>query len=302
MSEAGVIFDIQRSSLHDGPGIRTTVFLKGCPLECAWCHNPEAVSPSPQLFFFAERCRLCGACARVCPNGVHRIADGVHAIDYARCELCGACVEACTTRSLKIVGTKKSVDEIMAVVMADLDFYRNSGGGITLSGGEPLIQFSFALELLRRSRALSVHTCVETSGYVSSARFAEALPYIDLLLFDYKATNDEEHRRHTGVSRRLILDNLGLAYRAGVSITLRCPIIPGVNDNDEHFIGIRFLDTCYPLLRGIELLPYHAMGNSKRPAIGAPVTFPDLGTTPPEVAESWLRRLRELGCAKATLG
>lgn len=302
MSEEGVIFDIQRSSFHDGPGIRTTVFLKGCPLECAWCHNPEAVAPARQLFFFAERCRLCGACARVCPNGVHRIADGVHAIDYARCALCGACVEACTQRSLKIVGTTKGVDDIMAVVMADMDFYRNSGGGVTLSGGEPLLQFSFALKLLRRCRAQGVHTCVETSGYVSSGRFAKALPYIDLLLFDYKATSEAEHRRFTGVSNNLILYNLDLASRAGTAITLRCPIIPGVNDNDDHFLGIRFLDTRYPLLRGIELLPYHAMGNNKRPAIGAPVTFPDLGTTPPDVAQGWLRRLRELGCTKATLG
>jgi len=302
LSEKAIIFDIQRGSLHDGPGIRTTIFFKGCPLNCLWCHNPEAFAAERQLFFYPDKCCLCGNCIKVCANGVHQINHGKHTIDYTRCMLCGKCVEACNSSALKIIGTEMTVDEVMLEVMADLDFYKNSGGGITLSGGEPMFQFAFSMELLKQCRKNNVHTCIETSGYAPSAEFEQILPYVDVLLFDYKVTGSNDYLKYTGVHHNLILKNLDLAYKSGSSIILRCPVIPGINDNDQHFKGICALDKKYPDLIGIEILPYHTLGNSKRISIGIDETLTNLGTTPPDVSDLWLEKLKKLGCEKVKLG
>jgi glycyl-radical enzyme activating protein len=302
VSEKGIIFDIQRASFNDGPGIRTTVFLKGCPLSCAWCHNPESEADSRQLFFYFDKCTFCGACAALCPGNVHSLVNGTHIIDYDKCTFCGKCVEECNYKALKIVGKYMSVDEVMIEIMADFDFYTNSGGGITLSGGEPLIQFTFAMELLKICRKMNVNTCVETSGYISSTLFRQVIPYVDILLYDYKITGSEEHKNYTGVSNEMILENLDLAYRTGIPIILRCPIIPGINDNERHFKGIRDLDKKYPFLKGIELLPYHALGNSKRTSIGIEKTLPDLKTVTTKTTDEWLKQMKNLGCEKARIG
>jgi pyruvate formate lyase activating enzyme len=190
----------------------------------------------------------------------------------------------------------------MCEVTADIDFYNNSGGGVTLSGGEPLQHFSFSMELLQRCRELGVSTCVETSGYVSEVHFREILPLIDILLFDYKISGSDEHRKYTGVPNESILSNLDIAYHAGIPIILRCPVIPGINDTEQHFRDIRALDEKYPNLKGIELLPYHDTGNHKRTSIGNEMTLPGLNTTPPEVSGEWLKQLKKLGCEKATIG
>ena len=302
MSEKGIVFDIQRASLHDGPGIRTTVFLKGCPLECLWCHNPEAVSSNRQLFFHFDKCTLCGDCAIVCEKDVHHILDGKHTIDYDKCTFCGKCVGACNSSVLKIVGKEMSIDEVMLEVKADFDFYTNSGGGMTLSGGEPMLQFTFSMELLRRCKMMGINTCVETSGFVSEVHFREILPFVDILLFDYKVTGSDQHRKYTGVPNESILSNLDLAYHEGIPIILRCPVVPGINDTEQHFRLISALNEKYPNLKGIELLPYHDVGNNKRTSIGTDRTLADLNTTLPEVSDYWLSQLKKLGCVKAKIG
>ena len=302
MSETAIVFDIQRASLHDGPGIRTTIFLKGCPLDCLWCHNPEAIAPKRQLFFHFDKCTLCGDCERVCEDDVHHLTDGKHTIDYDKCTLCGKCVEACNSNALKITGSVISVDDAIREIMADVDFYANSGGGMTLSGGEPLAQFTFSMELLKRCRAMGVNTCVETSGFVASAQFKKFLPLVDIFLFDYKLTSSEEHSKFTGVPNNRILENLDVAYQQGIPIILRCIIVPGINDTKAHFEGICDLNAKYPNLKGIEILPYHTMGNNKRKSIGIDETLSDLETVSPELSDRWILQLRELGCTKAIIG
>lgn len=302
MSERAIVFDIQRASLHDGPGIRTTIFLKGCPLNCLWCHNPEAIASKRQLFLHFDKCTQCGDCEKVCENDVHHFIDGKHTIDYDKCTFCGKCVEACNFNALKIIGNEMSVDEVMREIMADVDFYNNSGGGMTLSGGEPLLQLDFSMELLQRSREMGVKTCVETSGFIANEQFRKVLPWVDIFLFDYKVTGSEEHRKYTGVPNERIDENLDFAYQYGVPIILRCIIVPGINDNETHFRAISDLNEKYPDLLGIEILPYHTMGNSKRTSIGIGETLSHLETVPPEMAEEWIARLKQMGCRKAKIG
>jgi glycyl-radical enzyme activating protein len=302
VSERGIVSDIQRASLRDGPGIRTTIFLKGCPLRCLWCHNPEAISPRPQLFFSADRCVHCGVCEGSCAKDVHHVQDKAHAIDFDKCDLCAQCVDECNASGLRIVGKEMSAADVMREVLADLDFYQNSGGGVTLSGGEPLFQYAFSREILMRSKQMKVHTCVETSGFILPKKFEEVLPNVDLLLFDYKATRDEDHRAFTGVSNQLILTNLDTAYQQGKAIILRCPIIPGLNDTANHFAGIRALDERYPRLRGIELMPYHDFGNSKRSSVGLAETAETLRVPTETEPGQWRQALQDLGCEKVRIG
>ena len=301
-SRKAIITDIHRSSLHDGPGIRTTVFFKGCPLQCLWCHNPEAQAHSPELFCYFDKCIHCGSCVRVCKNKVHQFTNGAHSIHFHLCTLCGNCVKECNSGCLKIEGIEMSVDDIMTEVITDIDFYANSNGGITLSGGEPLLDVCFVIELLERCRDEGINRCVETSGFLPSDQFMQVLPLIDTLLFDYKITGSVIHQQYTGVTDELILANLDAAYHFGVPVILRCPIIPGINDTDEHFKGIRRLDEKYPHLKGIELLPYHSMGNSKRTSIGIKPTLSDLKSATPNLSEKWLEQLRQLKCEKVKIG
>lgn len=301
MSLIANVFDIQRSSVYDGPGIRTTVFFKGCPLHCTWCHNPESQTFAPQLFYYYDKCTTCGKCVLACNRNVHRIENDIHSINYDACQLCGKCIEACNSGALKTSGYAMNINEIMDIVLADKDFYEKSNGGITLSGGEPLMQFDFALELLKTCHKNGVNTCIETSGYISPDKFLQVLEHTDFLLFDYKITNALEHRKYTGVSNDRILDNLDVAYNFGTPVILRCPIIPGINDNDEHFHGISVLDKKYPNLMAIELLPYHSAGNNKRISIGGEETLTDLKTTSQELAAQWLQKLKDLNCTKAKL-
>jgi pyruvate formate lyase activating enzyme len=301
-SASGIVFDIQRASLHDGPGIRTTVFLKGCPLRCVWCHNPEANKLKPQLFFNSGKCIACGACVRACQHQVHRIDAGIHIVDYEKCSASGDCVRACDQQALKITGQQMSVSDVMEEVLADLAFYEQSGGGLTISGGEPLMQFSFTLDLVKAAKKEGVHICVETSGFCAQERFEEILPYVDLFLFDYKVTGSEAHQSYTGVSSEQILSNLDYLYQHHASIILRCPMIPEINATKIHFEAISELGAKYPKLAGVEILPYHDMGNSKRASIGVPMTLVGLKSTPPETTSEWLNELRKFGCDKAQIG
>jgi len=297
-----LVFDIQRGALHDGPGIRTVVFVKGCPLNCQWCHNPEARSFEAQLFWYADRCVHCGACVEACQYDVHILQDGIHSVDFNRCVLSAECVDVCQHDALKIIGAETSVLEILNEVLPDQAYYDNSGGGITLSGGEPMSHLEFILELLTQCKEHGVHTCIQTAGSVAQERFEKVLPLVDHFLFDYKLSDPDDHKRFTGVSNELILENLAYLYKNGATITLRCPIIPGVNDTQEHLLAIHELSLDYPDLVGIELLPYHDMGKSKAESIGLDIPFEELKTTPKEKSENWLNILRTLGTEKAVMG
>lgn len=277
----GRVFDIQRFSLHDGPAIRTTVFLKGCPLRCLWCHNPEGISASPEISFLPEKCMACEECARACPNSAHRLktsaGDSVvtHHYDRHACQVCGRCTETCDAGALEFVGRLMSVDDVMKVVNLDRAFYARSGG-LTISGGEPLAQLDFTLALLRAAREQGIHRCVETSGFAGWERLRQLLPLVDLFLFDCKETDPETHKRFTGQSNSIILENLRALHAAGAKIQLQCPVVPAFNDREDHFAGVAALARSLPNLEGVRLLPYHPLGESKlhrfglRPAANLP--------------------------------
>jgi pyruvate formate lyase activating enzyme len=297
-----LVFDIQRGAMHDGPGIRTVVFLKGCPLNCQWCHNPEARSFEAQLFWYSDRCVHCGACAEACQYGVHIFENGIHSLEFDRCVLSAECIQVCQHDALKIIGTETSILEILEEVLPDQAYYDKTGGGITLTGGEPMSHPEFVVELLRQCKQLGIHTCIETAGSVSRERFERVLPLVDHFLFDYKLSDPIDHKRYTGVTNELILENLDYLYHSGATITLRCPIIPGINDTSEHFQAIHALSITYPNLAGIELLPYHDMGKSKAQSVGLDIPLEHLKTTPKEVSEKWRTTLESLGTEKVVIG
>lgn len=296
-STVGRIFDIQRFSIHDGPGIRTTVFMKGCPLRCVWCHNPEGISGEPLLSFLPNKCIGCGYCLRVCPEGAHRLDnDGTHVIDRARCTVCGKCTEECYAGALELVGREATVQEVLDEVLRDKPFYETSGGGMTLSGGEPLTQLEFTAALLEGGQRSDLHCAVETCGHVDFARFERILPDTDLFLYDIKETDPERHVEYTGVDNARILQNLRKLHDRGAAVLVRLPIIPGLNDRDDHFRALAKLAESLPGLEGFEVLPYHRLGTSKLERFG--IEDDPLGDVEPpekETVAGWVERLGELG-------
>lgn len=294
----GFIFDIQRFSLHDGPGIRTTVFFKGCPLSCIWCHNPEAIKMVPQLGYKKEKCTGCMACVHVCANAVHDMIRGVHMLDFSQCKCSGNCVEACAFGALRQIGREMTLEEITDEVVKDRQYYENSGGGITLSGGEPMLQFPFAMELLKISRELGIHTCIETSGYANTKNFGKILPLVDLFLFDYKATGEDYHKEFTGVGQEVILSNLDFLCRNGARIVLRCPLIPGINDRTEHMQAISQLSRKYERIEDVEILSYHDYAIGKWEEIGKEYLLKGMPSASREEKINWKNVLLEIGCAK----
>ena len=292
----GHIFDIQRFSLHDGPGIRTTVFLQGCPLRCAWCHNPEGLIPRPLLSYLRDRCTSCGQCSMACPHNVHSFQSGEHLLHRVRCNGCGTCVRACGQGALELVGRSTTVGEIIDEVLKDEMFYRNSGGGITISGGEPTAQVAFLEALLKAAAEHQIHRALETCGHAPWDQLDRIRPLVDLFLFDLKHTDSERHLELTGQRNELILSNLRQLHDAGAIIALRLPIVPNLNDGDDHFSGVARLLRDLPRIDQVELMPFHPMGESKRERFGlepSPVSsLPPVGR---EAIDGWIRRLAQLG-------
>jgi pyruvate formate lyase activating enzyme len=293
----GRIFDIQRFSIHDGPGIRTTVFLKGCPLRCLWCGNPESIPPEPSLSYLADKCIGCGECVKVCrPGAVSLSSAGKAAVNRQLCTRCGDCAGHCDPKALEMVGRTTTAEDVLAIVLRDHAYYEASGGGLTLSGGEPLLQPDFAEALLNAAKVEGLHCCVETSGYGPWDAVDRLRPLVDVWLYDCKETDPHLHAKFTGVWNSQILENLQRLHDAGAKIVLRCPMIPQHNARVEHLEGIVALARKLPKLQGVELLPYYDLWRAKLKRFGLTTAFP-ASVQPPERAtvDSWNDYLRNRG-------
>jgi pyruvate formate lyase activating enzyme len=292
MSERGIIFDIQKFSIHDGPGIRTTVFLKGCPLRCRWCHNPESQKRKPEISFDAERCISCGWCFANCPQSAHVMQDGRHVLLRDRCTRCGICARKCYARAIEVIGREVSVEEVIADVLRDRPFYETSGGGMTLSGGEPMLQFEFTAALLRAAKDEGLHTCLDTCGYAPIGQFLSLLDDVDLFLYDIKDTDADRHLQMTGVPLTPILDNLRRIDAAGGRIVLRCPLIPGINTDLAHLHSLADIAESLAHVVEVTLHPYHPLGKSKAERIGAAWFMQDSGYANKADIDAWLAEIR----------
>ena len=297
----GLVFDIKKFAIHDGPGIRTTVFLKGCPLHCLWCHNPESQRPGPEISFLPDRCIGCGYCFKACPHKLHSMHDGKHVMSREDCEACGRCTEQCYAEALELTGREMTVEDALTEVLKDRPFYDNSGGGMTVSGGEPLNQFAFTAALLAAAKEESLHTCLDTSGYAAYEKLAALIPLVDIFLYDIKETSDELHRELTGVPNTTGIENLGRLYQDGAAIRLRLPLVPGLNDRPEHLQACGKLAQSMPRLEGVDIMPYHRLGTSKNERMGYPQVekLQGVQSPPDDVIDSWLTLLHAAGAPQA---
>jgi pyruvate formate lyase activating enzyme len=292
VSVRGTVFNIQRCSVHDGPGIRTTVFLKGCSLSCAWCHNPESRDPRPELALDLDRCIGCEACREACPNAVDGQLPG---LDRSRCERCGACVEACPSSARTMIGNHWGVDELASEVEKDRPFFDRSGGGVTFSGGEPLAQADFLLGCLEACRARGMHTAVDTTGFTEPATVVAVSELTDLFLYDLKLVDPVRHRRHTGVDNAGILTNLRLLSSRGARIWVRLPLIPDVNDDDDNIDATARVVESLPGTHAVHVLPYHDTAAGKLGRLGAVGGNSPLSTPAPQRVAAVADRLRVRG-------
>lgn len=292
----GVVFNIQAYSIHDGPGIRTVVFLKGCPLSCRWCCNPESISGKPELSFRQTLCNGCAQCIEACPQKALSLEEGTNSlkIDRHLCDSCGACVPACPRQALTIYGQRTTVRQVVDEVLKDAPFYRRSGGGVTISGGEPLKQPEFLLGILKACRQAGLHTAIETSGYCSPGVISRVLGQIDLVMFDLKVMDAEQHLALTGKKNRLILNNARLLAKAGCAVQPRMPLVPGVNDSVDNLSMLAsFIHSIgWP---SIELMPYHQFGKGKYATLGKPYRMDDVPSAKPEDVEKVTKLLKKHG-------
>lgn len=290
----GTIFDIKRYAIHDGPGIRTTVFLKGCPLTCRWCHNPESQSPEPELLIRANRCTRCGACVEVCPHGAIRL-EASSMTDRTRCDRCGRCAEVCFSGVRELVGREISLAELLREIERDTPFHDASGGGVTFSGGEPLFQAAFLAAALRACREREIHTVVDTCGYAPWEAFDGLQQDVQLFLYDLKLLDEARHRHATGASNAPILRNLRALSERDAQIIVRMPLIPGVNDDVENMQQLGAFIASLPRRYPVELLGYHDIAGAKYAALGREYSLANVPAPTPEALERACRTLTAFG-------
>jgi len=297
--DKGLIFNIQGCSLHDGPGIRTTVFMKGCSLRCEWCSNPESINPYPEIMLFDMRCIKCGKCVAACPRGAITIVDGDRIINWERCDQCLKCAEVCPTQAIERVGRYISQEELLKEIEKDKLFYKHSGGGVTFSGGEPLVQWEFLLGVLKKCKERGIHTALDTTLNIHWNILEKVLPYVDLVLCDVKHLNSEQHKNKTGVSNRLILENvrkMNPKYRCW----LRVPIIPGYNDSNEYMKKLgEFAATLR--VEKITLFPFHGLGEKKYESLGKVYSFRGVSAPKKEKMKEYQKTLQASG-VEVTIG
>ena len=275
----GIVFDIQNYAIYDGPGIRTIIFLKGCPLKCEWCQNPESQKLSPEMSYFKEKCQLCEICVKACPNNALQLIDNEIRRDKALCITCGICSEKCPNQVMEIVGRDISVEEISDIVLKDKPFYDNSGGGATISGGEPTLQINFLLDLLKALKKQGIHTAIETCGYFNEDLISELIKYVDLFLFDIKLIDTEKHKQFTGVFNEKILTNFSKIFSKVGSerIIARIPLIPGVNTDESSIQQIISFLHEISYNGQIHLMPYNKLTKTKYQKVGMGDLFKDMG-------------------------
>ena len=291
MSEpSGTIFDIKRFAVHDGPGIRTTVFFKGCPLRCLWCHNPESMKIGRQIVFFENKCIGCGECYKRCTSGALKATPQGRMYVREKCTLCGTCVEYCYAEATVMEGKVVSVEEVIEEVKKDMPFYENSNGGVTLSGGEPTMQAEFCLAVLRESKKAGMHTTLDTSGQVKWETFQKILEYVDLVLYDMKHMDPLKHKEYTGLSNETILANLRKLDTLDIPIEIRIPLIPGVNDSQENLSALAQFLSDMKNIRRVKLLPYHRLGEGKYDRLDMQYSLKE--TAPPD--KTRMEQLTEL--------
>jgi pyruvate formate lyase activating enzyme len=296
-----MVFDIRRFSVHDGPGIRTTVFLKGCPLRCSWCHNPEGLSAAAEVVWREERCTRCGSCIAACPEDAISWVNDAPVLDESRCTLCSLCEDECYAEARQVLGRTMDVAAVLAEVERDRVFYEESGGGVTFSGGEPLAQPEFLAALLRGARASGIHTVLDTSGYAPWNVVDALRDDVDLFLYDLKQVDDERHRRFTGVSNACILDNLRRLAALGHRIVLRLPLVPGVNDDDATIHATAKL-AAELAIEGVVVLPFHRLGSEKYGRLGRAHALTDIATLSADRVAAVLDMLRASGVAAEHTG
>ncbi len=293
----GLITDIQRFSLHDGPGIRTTVFLKGCNLSCAWCHNPETINIKPELLFYERKCIGCLHCVSVCPTGAQTSVNHQHLFLRDVCNHCGKCAEVCYPGASVMAGQEVTAEDVLKQILLDKTYYRESGGGVTISGGEAMVQRDFTYEVLRLCREENILTAVETNLASSWENIQSLLPVLDLFMLDIKHMDDNEHRNWTGAGNGFVLENLQKLSRVEIPLIIRTPVIPGVNDSEEVIGKIGVFISQIPNLQYYELLKFNPLGDTKYQALGKANPFKEALLIPDQIMERLANTVRGLGVA-----